>query len=135
MKRMFVTVTFKGEDNKKDIEYVCSLVKKAGFEDFCFVRDVEHYQKTFDDPKELMKQALIEIEKSDYLLIDLSDKPTGRAYEAGIAFALGKKVIVILKSGTQIKDTTRGIATKIIEYDTLEDIVKPLSESELVFTY
>jgi nucleoside 2-deoxyribosyltransferase len=125
---MFITVTFKNAENKDEVEYFCSLVRKSGFEDFCFVRDVEHYQKTFDNPSELMGRALDEIKKSDYLLIDLTDKPTGRAYEAGMAFALGKKVIVILKKGTQIKDTTRGIATKIIEYENLEDIVEPLSK-------
>ena len=87
MKKMYITASFKDGENKEEIEKVCGLVKQAGFEDFCFIRNIENYQKMFNDPKELMKRAKGEIEKSDYLLIDLTNKPTGRAYEAGIAYA------------------------------------------------
>ncbi len=125
--KLFITASFQG-DNKKEIEHLCELVKMAGFEDFCFIRDVENYKKIFDDPQELMKRSRDEVGKSDALLIDMTDKPTGRAIEAGIAFALNKKVIVIAKRGTQIKDTTRGIASLLIEYDVVDDIVMPLQE-------
>jgi len=76
-----------------------------------------------------MARAKQEIEESDYLLIDMTDKPTGRAIEAGIAAALDKKIVTIMKKGTKIKDTTRGISAAIIEYNDIEDIVKPLSET------
>lgn len=121
-----VTASFQSAENRKEIEYICGLVRKAGFEDVCFIRDVEHYQHIFDDPKELMIKAAQEIEDCDYLLIDMTDKPTGRAYEAGIAYAFGKKVVVIMKAGTAIKDTTKGIADIIIEYESIEDIVPQL---------
>lgn len=127
MPRIFITASFQGVENKEEIENLCLLVKNAGFEDFCFIRDVEYYKKVFDDPKDLMQRAKEEIEKSDYLLIDMTDKPTGRAIEAGIAYALGKKIIVIMKKGTRIKDTTRGIATVIFEYEKIEDMEGPLS--------
>ncbi len=126
--RIFITADYQEGKNKQEIEHLCDLVKSAGFEDFCFIRDVEHYQKIFDNPVELMKRAKEEIERSDYLLIDMTDKPTGRAIEAGMAYALGKKVIVIMKKGTQIKDTTRGISTTVIEYDKIDEIVEPLSQ-------
>lgn len=122
MTRIFITASFKGGKNQKEIERLCFLVRRAGWEDFCFIRDVEHYQKVLDMPRDLMERSLEEIKKSDALLIDLTDKPTGRAYEAGIAYALGKKIIVIMKKGTDIKDTTRGIADVIFEYKDLEDI-------------
>lgn len=122
--KVYITNSF--GDPKEEIEKLCALVKNAGFEDFCFIRDVENYQKIFDDPKELMDSSLEEIKKSDALLIDMTDKPTGRALEAGMAFALGKKIIVIMKRGTQIKDTTRGIADIVIEYDIIDDISSEL---------
>jgi nucleoside 2-deoxyribosyltransferase len=65
------------------------------FHDFCFIWDVENYQKVFNDPQELMRRTTEEIQKSDFLLIDLTEKPTGRAVEAGIAYASDKGVIVI----------------------------------------
>lgn len=119
--RIYITSSF--EDSRKEIERLCSIVKLAGFEDFSFIRDIENYEKIFDDPKRLMKSAEDEIKKSDALLIDMTDKPTGRAIEAGMAYSLGKKIIVIMKRGTKIKDTTRGIANYIVEYDTIEDIL------------
>lgn len=126
--RIFITASFQEGKNKAEIEKLCSFVKSAGFDDFCFIRDIEHYQKMFSDPTELMRKAKEEIEKSNYLLIDMTDKPTGRAIEAGMAYALGKKVVVIMKRGTQIKDTTRGISTAIIEYDKIEEVVDSLSQ-------
>jgi len=132
MKRIFITATFKNGDNKKEIEYLCSLIKESGFEDFCFIRDVENYKHVFDSSKDLMKRALKEIKKSDYLLIDMTDKPTGRAIEAGIAFALDKKIITIMKKGTIIKDTVKGISENIIEYKDIIDIVPELKKISLL---
>lgn len=87
---------------------------------------MENYQHIFNDPKELMKRALEEIKLSDWLLIDMTDKPTGRAIEAGIAFTLNKKIVVIMKKGTNIKETIRGISQAVIEYDSIDEIVSGL---------
>ena len=125
--KVFITATFKEGNNKEEIEKLCSLIKGSGFQDFCFIRDVENYKKIFDDPKELMNKAKEEIFKSDVLLIDMTHKPTGRAIEAGIAFAQNKKIVSIMKRGTKIKDTTKGISDLIIEYNNIEEIVKPLN--------
>lgn len=124
--RIFITASF--GDSQKNIENLCSIVKAAGLEDFCFIRDVENYEKIFDDAKELMRKAKEEIQKSDALLIDMTEKPTGRAIEAGIAYALGKKIIVIMKKGTVVKDTVGGIANVVIEYDSIADILPKLKE-------
>ena len=125
---VFITVKFKRGENKSEVEHLCSLVQQAGLEDFCFIRDVEHYQKIFNGSQELMNRALEEIRKCDALLIDMTNKPTGRAVEAGMAYAMGKKLILIMRKGTFIKDTVRGIAGVIIVYSKLKDIVEPLSQ-------
>lgn len=125
--RLYVTATFKGSENRAEIEGLCKLVRQAGWEDFCFVRDVEGWQHVFDDPGTLMQRSLREIMVADALLLDMTTQPTGRAIEAGIAYATGRRVIVILRRGTPIKNTVRGIADAIIEYDALEEIVAPLA--------
>ena len=124
--RIYITASF--GSSKEEIEKLCSLVKSAGFEDFCFFRDVENYQKIFDNPKDLMQRSKLEIKKSDALLIDMTDKPTGRAIEAGIAYALGKKIIVIMKNGTKIKDTTKGISDLVVEYEQIQEIVPKIKD-------
>ncbi len=126
--RIFITASFiDSKENKENVDNLCSVVRSAGFDDFCFVRDVENYQKIFNDPKELMQRAKEEIQKSDALLIDITDNPTGgRSIEAGIAYALSKRIIVIAKKGMEIKDTFGGIANRIIEYDEIGDILNEL---------
>lgn len=123
---MRVIVTSSFGDSEETIENLCLAVRLAGFDDFSFIRDIENYKKIFNDPKELMQRAKEEIEKSDALLVDMTDKPTGRMIEVGIAYALGKKIIVIMKKGTEIKDTTRGVTDILIEYNEISDITSDL---------
>ena len=120
--KVYITVSFKEGKNRTEIERLCSIIRNAGFDDFCFIRDVENYQKVFNDPRELMNRAREEIKKCDILLFDATEKSTGRAIEVGIAFSNKKKVVVIMKEGTLIKDTLRGVADAIIAYKTIEDI-------------
>lgn len=122
--RAYIAIPFKGGKNTENIERLCLLAKRCGFEDFCFVRDVH---KKFRDPKELMREARREIKNSDVLLIDMSDTTAGCAIEAGIAFEVGKRIVSLVKRGQRIKSTTRGISDAVIEYENFEDIVGPLS--------
>ena len=128
--KVFITASFKEGRNKEGIEKLCRVVKNAGFEDFCFIRDVENYQKIFNNPRELMNRAKKEILDSDVLLFDATEKSTGRAIELGIAFANGKKIITIMKEGTVIKDTLKGASDVIVSYNKIEDI-----EDQLKCTY
>lgn len=132
--KVFITASFKKGKNRVEIEHLCSIVKEAGFEDFCFIRDIENYQKVFDDPKKLMDRAREEIEKSDVLLFDATNKSTGRAIEVGIASSNKKRIIVIMKKGTPIKDTLRGVADGIITYNKIEDIQSDLKRLYLEWT-
>ena len=125
--KVFITASFKGSENKNEIENICSLVNKSGFEDFCFVRDVEGYQKTFDNAHELMSRAKEEIAKCDVLLIEYDGPGHGRMVELGIAYALNKKIILITEEGVSIKETILGVTDSVIEYKDLADIVDPLS--------
>ncbi len=62
--KIFITASFKDGKNKDEIEHLCSLIKESGFQDFCFIRDVENYQKIFDNPKDLMIKAKEEMTSS-----------------------------------------------------------------------
>jgi nucleoside 2-deoxyribosyltransferase len=126
--KIYITAPFKGGDNKREIEELCALVKRSGFEDFCFIRDVEQYQKMFHDAHELMTRAREEIERCDALLIDFDGPASGRMIELGIAYALRKKVVLITKKGTFVKETVRGVTDGVIEYEMLEDIVDPMKQ-------
>ena len=126
--KIYITAPFKGKENKEEIEKMCTAVRASGFEDFCFIRDIENYQKIFSDAHELMKSAKEEIEKCDALLIDFDWPATGRMIELGIAYAMEKMIIVITKKDTKIKDTILGVIDKVIEYEELDDIIEPMKK-------
>jgi len=126
--KIFITAPFRGEKNRAEIEHLCSLTRDAGFEDFCFVRDVENFRQVFDDPDELMARTRLKIKECDALLFDASRKSTIRALETGIAYDAGKTIIVIAKKNTSIKSTLKGVADTIIFYQQIEDIVDPLKK-------
>ena len=126
--KLFITAKFLGDENRVDIEKLCRITRDAGFDDFCFIRDVEKFQLgVFSDAHVLMSRAREEILKCDALLIDVSDNPSdGRIIEAGIAFGLNKRIIAIAKRGTEFKVPVLGISDNIIEYDVIEDVLNPL---------
>ena len=125
--KIFITAPFKDGNVKSEIEEICSFVSKAGFEAFCFFRDIENYQKKFHNPRELMQRAREELLKCQALLIDYDGPASGRMIEVGMAYAAGLKIVLIMKKGAAIKETVKGVADSVIEYENLEDIVEPLS--------
>lgn len=125
--KVYITATFKEDQNKAEIESLCLLVRQSGFDDFCFIRDIEGYQKIFDDAHELMNRARREIARCDAILITYNGPGHGRMIELGIAYALRKKIIVITEEGIVPKETVRGVADCIISYENLADIVSPLN--------
>jgi nucleoside 2-deoxyribosyltransferase len=129
--KVYITARFKGADNRKEIEELCAAVRAADMEDFCFVRDIEHYKHTFDDPKDLWAKAYDEIGACDALLIDVSDNPTGgRLVETGIAYALRKPVIVIKKHGAGHKSLFDGVSATVITYEDSKDLTIQLKKFE-----
>ncbi len=128
---MYITSRFKNSsENKDEIEKLCLAVRDAGIKDFHFIRDVENYQTNFfKNQKELWAAALEHLKDCDALLIDISDSPSGgRLVEAGIAYALSKPIIVIVKNGVEYKDFYDGIADLVIKYSDVQDISVPLSK-------
>jgi nucleoside 2-deoxyribosyltransferase len=115
--KIFVTSKFDGS-LPKDTQNVIKVLEEEGFETRCFVRDYPPYQ----DFEKMMVDVTKEIKNCDALIIDMSEKSTGRTIELGIAYALGKMIIVIVKSGTRVKETVIGVADAIIEYDNLDNL-------------
>ncbi len=126
--KIYITTHFKPGENKAEVEAMCAAVRAAGHEDFSFIRDVENYKKIFDDPKELWERSREELQKCDALLIDLSDSPTGgRVIEAGMAYAWGKPVFVVVHQGLPVKPVYEGIGIEVVHYNDYADITKALA--------
>ena len=82
----------------------------------------------FADEHEMMIKAKEKIEECEALVIDYDGPTHGRMIELGMAYAMNKKIVVITKKGTNIKDTVRGVIDRIIEYENIEDIIEPMSK-------
>ena len=127
--KIYITARFKGLKNKADIEALCMAVRQAGHQDYCFIRDVEHYQKIFNTPKEVWDRTKLELKTCDALLIDISDNPSGgRVVEVGMAFARDMPIYVAVRLGIKYKPVYDGTATKVITYSALADITADLQQ-------
>ena len=79
--------------------------------------------------KKLMEKSFQEIDSSDLLLVDLSNKSIGAGIEAGYAKAKGVPVVYVIKRGLPIKRTMSGIASYIIEYNSPSDVIDWFKEN------
>lgn len=124
--KIYITMKFKFWENKNEIEELSKFIRDSWHIDFCFIRDIENYKKIFNNSYELMLRAKEEIQNCDALLIDYDWPGTWRIVELWMAYALWKKVILIAKKWTFIKETIEWVTDLIIEYEKLEDIIQKL---------
>lgn len=114
-----------------------SYLHKAEFESFhkeltsylSSELDMQVYSFVFDSPEQvddrsLMKHALEEIDRSDFIVVELSYNSVGVGIEAGYAKAKGKPVIYLLKKGKEKVQTMNGIADYVVEYTAVSDVIQ-----------
>ena len=71
---------------------------------------------------ELMQRSFQEIDASDVVLVDLTEKGVGIGIEAGYAFSKGIPVITIALARSDISTTLGGILTKVFWYANYDDL-------------
>ena len=126
MKAYFAIKYYPDARNRKKIEKISQILENQGTSSFCMIRDRENWGKKRYSPKKLMQMAFDAIEKSDFVLVELTEKGYGTGIEAGYAYAKGKPVITIAEKGSDISNTLRGISAKVIEYKTIKELEKLL---------
>lgn len=127
--KVYISGRFTGEAGKKDIQGLSAAVKDAGMQDFCFVRDIEHYKRVAGSQKDRWQKVYDELSACDALLVDVSNNPSGKSViEVGMAYALRKPVIAALKQGTLYEQLFDGVTATVIEYKNYKDIIKPLKK-------
>jgi nucleoside 2-deoxyribosyltransferase len=87
----------------------------------CVARDVEKWGKEKFDSQELMQKTFAEIDSSDIVIVELSEKGVGVGIEAGYARAKGKPIITVARRGSDVSETLKGISHEVFFYqDTSE---------------
>jgi 2'-deoxynucleoside 5'-phosphate N-hydrolase len=69
-----------------------------------------------------MQRTFFEIDHSDIVILEMSEKGVGLGIEAGYAFAKGKPVFVLIKKGKELSNTMQGVASRVISYRDPEEI-------------
>lgn len=108
--------------NRRDIELLSDILKENGIETVYIARDVEQWGDTQLPSKELMQRTFFEIEQSDIVILEMSEKGVGLGIEAGYAFAKGKPIVVLIKEGRELGNTMQGVASMVISYRNPEEI-------------
>ncbi|EHQ41252.1 nucleoside 2-deoxyribosyltransferase [Myroides odoratus] len=89
---------------------------------------VEHYTFTAQQEKEMMQQAMQDIENSAFLLAETTDKGIGIGIEAGYAKALKKPVVYLRKETAEHSTTLSGLSDYQIIYQDTTDLANQLEE-------
>ena len=108
--------------NKDCIQKISSALEQNGFETVCVARDIEKWGGVQLSPHELMQRTFTEIDSSNLLVVDLTEKGVGLGIEAGYAYAKQIPVVVIAKKGSDVSTTLLGIAQQLFLYDEFENL-------------
>lgn len=119
MKKAYFSISFKDRKAlEPEVKTISASLKEHGIEPIIFVDD---YVFQADQEKEMMRLACRDIENSDLLVTELSNKAIGVGIEVGYAAALKKPIIYIKNKEAKYSKTVGGLSTIVIEYaDTKE---------------
>lgn len=119
VKRIFISYSFSNKDKYRQFhEDLLGYFSRKSIEVFAFVFDFK--QKV--NNKTLMKNAFKEIEKSDLLLAEVSDKSVGVGIEVGYAKAKGIKTAYLYKKDSVLQPTIAGTVDYLVEYSSSDDV-------------
>ncbi len=108
--------------NRATIEDISAALEKNDVETVCIARDVECWGDVTFSPSDLMRRSFDEIDASDVVIVDLTEKGVGVGIEAGYAHAKGKRIVTIARQGADISETLLGISHKVMVYGCLDDL-------------
>jgi hypothetical protein len=115
--RAYFAIKFRSDyQDRPWISELSDSLDSVGIQTSVMVRDHEMWGEHRFSPQELMERTFKEIDLSDLVFVEFSEKGVGLGIEAGYAFATHKPIIVIAKCGSDVSPTLAGIARKIIFY-------------------
>lgn len=106
----------------KEIAAIMDTLNAFKIASFVFV---DHYNFDLSEERQMMQQAMTEMDQCDLLLAETSDKGIGIGIEVGYAKAKGKPVIYLRQKDAAHSSTVSGISDfQIIYLDSSELQVK-----------
>lgn len=126
MKTLYLGIKYYADtSNRPRIEAITDRLLSLGYQTTCIARDIERWGAVQLSPQALMDVSFREIERSDLVVLEMSEKGVGLGIEAGYAYAHGIPIVVLIEAGREVSTTLAGIAAHIITYEAYEDIHLP----------
>ena len=108
----------------KEITAIMDTLDEFKISSFVFV---DNYKFDLTEERQMMKQAMAEIDNCDILIAETSDKGIGIGIEVGYAKAKDKTVIYLRQKGTEHSTTVSGISDFQIVYLDTNDLKNQLA--------
>ncbi|MBL0882104.1 MAG: nucleoside 2-deoxyribosyltransferase [Chitinophagaceae bacterium] len=125
MRRAYLAVSI---DHRPHLESVIqtlqNCLKKYSINLFVFV---DHYHFSSKEEEKMMQTAMMEIDRSDILIAEVSVKAIGVGLEAGYAAAKNKPVWYLRNRASSHSSTVSGIASERIFYRDEQDLSDQLA--------
>lgn len=109
-------------ENKTHIDFVLSTLESLGHTVSFIQRDLEQWGKKQVSAQTLMQTTFEQINHSDLILIDISEKGVGLGIEAGYAHAQQKPITVIAKTDSDVSLTLKGISSSVYFYSSQKQL-------------
>lgn len=103
----------------KEIALIIETLNTFDISSFVFV---DNYKFDISQEKQMMLQAMTDIENCDILIAETSEKGIGIGIEVGFAKAKGKIVIYVRHQNAEHSTTVSGISDFQIVYNNSEDL-------------
>jgi nucleoside 2-deoxyribosyltransferase len=129
-KKIYIAYKFKEQNPvklKAKLEKLSKIIEDSTeHKTFVFFRDAQNWGEKKMNIKEVVEKAMEFLKECDALLIEASEKANGIYFEAGYAKALGKKVIVIHKQGTEANflESSSDISLEYTDFEDLKEKLK-----------
>ena len=119
--RAYLAIKYHQDQRNRDqIEKITDLLASHNVETVCIARDVEKWGDVKFTPQALMEISFAKIDTCDFVLIELSEKGVGLGIEAGYAYAQQIPIITLVRQGSAISMTLRGISSATYTYPSYE---------------
>ena len=126
MKKAYLAISYSNRSLfENEVESLIKLFRKYNIELVVFV---DKYNFKANQEKEMMKTAFNEIDKSDFLIAELTNKSIGVGIEIGYAFAKEIPIIYIRKKTSESSTTASGSSTYVVEYENAFDLCEEIEK-------
>ena len=124
MKKAYLSISFqKRKALQNEVVAIQQALSVFNIDLFVFI---DQYLFTKDQEKQMMQQAFADINSSDLLIAEVSEKAIGVGIEIGYAAAAQKPVIYLRNTQAEHSTTAAGAANRVIIYENPEDLRKQL---------